>query len=131
MKWKIVARWAARILSILLILFFLVFSFDEPIFSLGFLMHNIPTIIILIAAIIAWKREKAGGIIYLLLGIFSIFFFNIREHLQAFLITAPFILIGILFLISAKKDIPPTHSSPSLRSGSSGQAPDTRPTTTG
>jgi hypothetical protein len=100
-KLKLTARWAARILSILLILFFLIMSFDEPVFSVGFLMHNIPTIVILIAAIVAWKREKAGGIIYILLGITTVFLFNIREYLQALLITLPFILIGALYLTSS------------------------------
>ncbi len=109
MKGNHVIRWIARILSILLILFFLIMSFDEPIFSLGFLMHNIPTIIILILAIIAWKKEMISGIIYILLGLFTIYFFKIREVIQGLIVTAPFIVIGILYLMSSsdKKNLKP------------------------
>jgi hypothetical protein len=112
MQWKHIARWAARVLSILLILFFLMFSFDEPILSLGFLMHNVPTAIILILAIIAWKYERAGGIVYILLGIAAMIFFNVRELIQGLLVVLPFIVIGVLYLLSssAPKPNPKPHS---------------------
>jgi hypothetical protein len=105
----------ARILSILLVVFFLIFSFDEPIFSLGFLMHSIPTIIILIAAAVGWKYERAGGIIFLVLGIGTLFFFNIPQHPQALLITLPFLVIGSLYIAGSKKQTPnpaPTNNPP-------------------
>ncbi len=111
MNWKHIARWAARVLSILLILFFLMFSFDEPILSLGFLMHNVPTAIILIAAIVAWKHNRVGGIFYLIIGIASIFAFNVRKHTEALLITLPFLLIGALYLAISYKHPMKTKSS--------------------
>lgn len=113
-----VIYWTARILCIFAILLVSLFSLDS--FSSGrtflqnitaFLMHNIPSFILLASLIIAWKWEKAGGIILTIIGLaFSIFIFVFnykRNHfpimtclLQAFIIAIPFVLAGILFILS-------------------------------
>ena len=62
--------WSPRILAILAILFMLMFSFDafdgnEPLGRklLGFLIHNIPVLILTAIVVVAWNRELPGGII--------------------------------------------------------------------
>ena len=67
-------KWFARVLAILTILFMLMFSLDafsgEETFArkmLGFLMHNIPVFALIIALVIAWRYEIAGGVIYYLI----------------------------------------------------------------
>lgn len=93
----------AKILLVVYILFLSMFALD--IFSMtgswqellgGFLMHLIPSFIVIIAGIIAWKNPKIGGILLILIGItFSISFRNISAFL---LIALPLIIIGALFL---------------------------------
>ena len=110
--------WTARILCILAILFVSLFSLDsfssERTFwqnTTAFLMHNIPSFILLAILIIAWKWEKVGGIILTIVGLgFSIFIFvfNFRRNhfpvmtclLQALVVAMPFVLAGILFILS-------------------------------
>ena len=122
--------WTARILCILAILFVSLFSLDsfssERTFwqnTAAFLMHNIPSFILIALLIIAWKWEKAGGIILTIIGLaFSIFIFVFnfkRNHfpvmtclLQALVIAMPFVLAGILFILShfrRKKELSSVH----------------------
>ena len=110
--------WTARILCIFAILLVSLFALDS--FSSGrtfwqntaaFAKHLIPSYILLAVLIIAWKREKAGGIILTLAGlVFGILVFdlNFRGHQQSasaslrnvFIVAFPFVLAGILFIIS-------------------------------
>ena len=110
--------WTARILCILAILFISLFALDS--FSsdrtflqntTAFLMHLIPSFVLLASLIIAWKWEKVGGIILTIIGIaFSlfIFFFNYKRNhfpimtclLQTLAVAIPFVLAGTLFIIS-------------------------------
>lgn len=110
--------WTARILCILAILFISLFALDS--FSsdrtflqnaAAFLIHLIPSFMLLATLIIAWKWEKIGGIILTIIGLaFSIFVFalnykrnqfSIMQSLQiAFMIAFPFVVAGILFIIS-------------------------------
>jgi prolipoprotein diacylglyceryltransferase len=113
-----VLYWTARILCILAILFISLFSLDS--FSSertfwqnisAFLMHNIPSFVLLAVLIIAWKWEKAGGIILTIVGlVLGIFVFVLnynRNHFpvmislrNATMIAVPFVLAGILFILS-------------------------------
>lgn len=91
--------WFSRVFAILFILFIAMFSLD--IFDgkynfwqtiIGLFMHNILTFFMIIALLIAWKREMLGGIIFIAIGIAaSIFFHNIFLFL-------PFLAIGVLFI---------------------------------
>jgi len=110
--------WAARILCILAILFISLFTLDsfasDQTFwqnTAAFLMHLIPSFVLLAILIIAWKWEKVGGIILTIFGIaFSIFIFVFnyeRNHfpvmiclLQTLMVAIPFVLAGILFILS-------------------------------
>jgi hypothetical protein len=113
-----VLHWTPRILCILAILFISIFSLDsfspERTFwqnATAFLMHNIPSFVLLAVLIVAWKWEKIGGIILTIIGLaFSIFIFvfNYKMNhfpvmtclLQTLVVAFPFVLAGILFILS-------------------------------
>lgn len=112
-----VFHWIPRIICILAILFISLFASDSfaPSLTLkeqliGFLIHLIPSFILLILLVITWKWELVGGIIFASIGtVMSPFVFMMnynRNHSIGMslgiiaLITVPFILTGILFIIS-------------------------------
>jgi len=118
--------WLPRILCILAILFISLFAADA--FAPGltiwqqlgaFLIHLIPSFILLVFLFIAWKWELIGGIIFMVIGLaFTpvIFMFNYNRNDSIWLslviiltITIPFVVVGILFLVShrlKKKSLP-------------------------
>jgi hypothetical protein len=100
-----IISWVLRILLMITILLFSLFSFDVFEENLGFwdttlafLMHNIPTLVMITILIIAWKWENIGGIL-LMLGIlgFAIFLGLSSGRFM----TGTVILLGIPFLIGA------------------------------
>ena len=119
-------HWLPRILCILAILFISLFAADA--FAPGlttwqqlgaFLIHLIPSFILLAFLIVAWKWELIGGIIFMVIGLaFTpvIFMLNYNRNDSIWLslviiltITIPFVVVGILFLIShrlKKKSLP-------------------------
>ena len=119
-------HWLPRILCILAILFISLFAADA--FAPGltiwqqlgaFFIHLIPSFILLAFLILAWKWELIGGIIFMVIGLaFSPFIFMLnynRNHsiwlslVIILTITIPFVVVGILFLIShrlKKKNLP-------------------------
>lgn len=91
--------WLPKVLSILLILFISIFALDvfgESQWFLALIMHLIPSFILITLTIIAWKNEKIGGILFILVGIAMSFFF----HFETLFITIPTSIIGILFLVN-------------------------------
>lgn len=97
--------WLPRILSILCALYFGVFSFS--VFGQGigtlkplllFLVHNIPTAVVIFITIISWKRSWLGGVSFFLLSI--IFFFWHPDKSNSLLAVLPLLLIGVLFTIN-------------------------------
>jgi hypothetical protein len=114
-----VISWLPRIICILAIVFISIFALDAfnpektPWQQIGdFLMHLIPSFILILFLIIAWKREFIGGMIFTIIGLgFSPFIFihNYRMNqsiwvslLTILLITIPFVIAGILFMLSHK-----------------------------
>ncbi len=109
--------WAPRILSILFILFLMLFSLD--VFGMegtlwekigGFLIHNIPVIFLGVILAIAWRFEIVGAIFYSLAGLsYMIILFSSGFEMYklswSLLIAGPAFLIGILFFLGW------THSS--------------------
>ncbi len=99
--------WAPRILGIIMIFFLALFSLD--VFGMsddpwkvaqGFLIHNIPSFILILLLVISWRWEWIGAICYTLLGL-TYYLSNPTEHWTAYaVISGPLILIGLLFLIS-------------------------------
>ncbi len=80
----------------------------------GFLMHLLPSFILAIILAIAWKWELAGGILFAAIGvIMSVSIFNLNHNrnqftveqsiINALLICSPFVVAGVLFILSYYK----------------------------
>jgi len=99
--------WIPRIITILAFFFMLMFSFD--VFNgneslsrklLGFLIHNIPALIFAGVIIVAWKWEVIGGSLIILVFIVScIFFRSFTGNPGSLVVTSPFLIAGILFIL--------------------------------
>jgi len=115
-----ILHWAPRIICILAILFISLFALDSfsPDLTIwqqigAFLIHLIPSFLLLALLIVAWKWEFIGGIIFILIGLgFSPFIFmhNYKMNQSVWMsltiilvITVPFIIAGILFIMSHRK----------------------------
>jgi hypothetical protein len=106
MKEKIL-YWIPRIFTILAILFMGMFSLDvfggnEPVTKklLGFLIHNIPVLILIGVLIIAWKREIIGGVLFIVAFIAaSIYFRSFTGNPGSLVVILPFLITGILFIL--------------------------------
>ncbi|MFH1591701.1 MAG: hypothetical protein ABIC95_07310 [archaeon] len=91
-------RWAPRILGILLALLLELFAFDTGSF-VGFLMHSIPSAVIIISVLIGWRHPNVGGIVFVLLGVVTVFFYHTyRDPWLLAIISGPFFLIGAMHL---------------------------------
>ena len=99
--------WFTRILAILAILFMMMFSLDvfggnEPLSRqlLGFLKHNIPAFVLIIALVVAWKNEIAGGVLFIVLFIvLGIFWGSFSGNSGSLILITPFLIVGILFIL--------------------------------
>jgi len=121
-----VFHWIPRIICILSILFISLFALDSfrPDLTIwqqigAFLIHLIPSFVLLALLIATWKWEFVGGIIFVIIGLsFSPFVFmhnyqmnhSVGMSLGIILsITFPFVIVGILFIVShflKKKNLP-------------------------
>ncbi len=98
--------WLPRILGILLIIYFTLFALDafDSDYSLGemllgFLIHLIPTFILIAILLIAWKWELAGGILYIGACAFYINMARGMDWMVYLYIGGPLTLTGILFIL--------------------------------
>lgn len=108
--------WTPRILSILFILFLMMFSFDVFSEELGFwqtlvglMMHNIPSFVLMVVLIISWRYEIVGCVSFILAGLLYVLLILRNSLLEGFqwhyiswimIISGPAFLVGILFLLS-------------------------------
>ena len=101
-----IIHWAPRVAAILIIFFVTLFSFDvfamqaTPLELLGgFLIHNIPSIGMLVLLIFAWKRPVVGFVAFLVAAaLFSLFFVrDISALPNLLLFVLPILFIASLF----------------------------------
>jgi len=109
--------WLPRLLCIAAILFVSMFALDafEPGMPIGqqllnFMIHLIPSFVLLLFFWFSWKWPYVGGIIFSIIGIVtSPFVYRMnynRTHsvgislLIILMITVPFIVIGVLYIFS-------------------------------
>lgn len=98
----IVSRVLAILLIVLISLFSLdVFSMEKPLLEkiAGFLIHNIPVYLLIIALIIGWKHEIAGGVAFFILAIAAYIAFAPKGIMVSILVAAVsivFIATGVL-----------------------------------
>ena len=99
--------WTPRVLSIAFAVFISLFALD--VFGEGYsfwkavlalVIHLIPTYLVIIATLIAWKWGLLGGSMFIALGLFYVFMTRGRAHLSVPIITAPLILIGGMFILN-------------------------------
>ncbi len=110
-------HWIPRFLCILAILFVSMFALDAFAPGLtfweqigGFLIHLTPSFLLLIVLLVAWKWEKTGGIILMVIGLGlspSVFLMNFHRTGSIWLalgivliINIPFVMVGALFVMS-------------------------------
>ncbi len=112
-----VFHWLPRVICILSILFVSLFAADAfaPELTIWqqlvtFIIHLIPSFILLVFLIIAWKWEYIGGLIFIIIGLGLspiVFMHNYKMNQSIGLslgiimaITIPFAIVGILFIVS-------------------------------
>ena len=116
-KSLVIWYWLPRILCMLAIAFVSLFALDafSPDLSFwqqikAFIMHLIPSFILLAVLILAWKKELIGGILFIVIGIgLSPWVFSHNYQMNhsimmslgiIMVITMPFVIVGLLFLVS-------------------------------
>jgi len=105
--------WTPRILSLVFAAFLVIFSFDVFEEGLGFwqtalafFIHNIPVLLLLAVAIIAWKRELVGAIGYGLFSLWYIYFAVSRTGFSLIalswfgIIGVPAVLTSVLYYLN-------------------------------
>jgi hypothetical protein len=65
-----------------------------PQWYLALFMHLIPSIILAILTVVAWKHELVGGTLFILAGLVMTFFFHSLN------IASPVFMVGALFIAS-------------------------------
>ncbi|MBN1478994.1 hypothetical protein EH223_14975 [candidate division KSB1 bacterium] len=99
--------WMPRVLTILFAIFLSLFALDvfEEGVGLrealaGFFIHLIPTYIVILFLVLAWRWEWIGALAYLALGVFYIMMTKAKFPLVTYLlISGPLFLICLLFLL--------------------------------
>jgi hypothetical protein len=105
---KRVVFWTPRILCLLFAIFISLFALD--VFGEGygfwgtivaFIMHLIPTAIVLVVLAVAWRWEWIGAVLFAALGIWYIVMaWGKFDWITYLLIAGPCFLIGALFLVN-------------------------------
>ena len=100
--------WAPRVLAVLYALFISLFALD--VFSEGYsitetivalFMHMLPTLVVVIMLVIAWRWELIGGLLFILLaGAFLVFFGRGGDLDTSLIVAVPLFLVGMLCLIN-------------------------------
>ena len=104
--------WTPRIITILLTLFITVFALD--VFGAGYqswelmaalFIHLIPTLILTLVLVIAWREERAGAVLLIALSII----FLLISRGEGWIISLPLLAAGVLFLISWMSNVRPRY----------------------
>lgn len=99
--------WTPRVFAIAFILFLALFSLD--IFGndytfwetvLGLFMHNIPSLVLLVILLVAWRYEIVGAIAFVLAGFAYILFVVLSKGFEWFMIAWIIQIAGPAFLIA-------------------------------
>lgn len=98
--------WTPRVLSLAFVGFLSIFALD--VFSEGvslaalggFVVHLLPSLVLLAAVLLAWKREWIGAVIFIGFGIFYIWSVGFSRPWSWYAsIAGPSLLVGILYLV--------------------------------
>lgn len=105
---KTLPYWLPRVLSILFALFISLFALDvfeegyiDPAVLWALLIHMVPTTLVVLALIVAWRWEWIGTVMFTGLAVFYLIMTAFRMHWSVFLtIPLPLLIIAILWLIA-------------------------------
>lgn len=113
-----VLTWLPRILSFAFMGFLMLFSFDvfAPDVSvgqalLGFLMHNIPVIVLAVIVALAWRREWVGAVIFAAAGfLYAALLISdkgLRDYTPSWIaiISVPALAVGVAYWIAWRQRI--------------------------
>jgi hypothetical protein len=98
-------KWIARILMIVFILFLTMFSLD--VFDMegtlleklgGFVMHSIPSLILVAVLLVSWRNPLLGGILTLASAAALTLRFRIQGITELATLALPLVVVGILFI---------------------------------
>lgn len=99
-------RYLPRLIAIVAILFISMFALDafkpdKPWLdaSVEFAIHLIPSVVLLIALLIAWRHERLGGTLFILAGL-APFFLLSGALLSHLIVGGPFFIAGLMFWVS-------------------------------
>lgn len=105
---KRIVFWTPRILGILFAIFISLFALD--VFSEGYgfweailalLIHLVPTYLVVMVLIIAWRWEWIGAVLFIALGLSYLISSWGELSWEAYLvISGPLVLVGVLFLVN-------------------------------
>ena len=100
-------QWWARSITIVYAAFISIFSMD--VFSEGYgvmntavalFMHLLPTFLILLILILAWRREWIGGVAFLILGVFYVYYSSGKiDWTGIAMIGIPLFFLSILYFV--------------------------------
>ncbi|TFH36604.1 MAG: hypothetical protein E4G99_04575 [Anaerolineales bacterium] len=100
--------WAPRVIGMISAVLLGIVALD--VFAAGYpfgellvalLMHLIPSLLILVVLIIAWRWERLGGGLFILLGVlYTVLFWDPGRWVAFLIVSGPLFLAGILFLLN-------------------------------
>lgn len=104
------ANLLARGLLILYCTFLLLFAFGEGIFKQGYI-HAIPAVAILALMIIFQHKPVLSFLVFFCVFLYSVWFFRTYDDVINFLvISAPLLVVSILFLVGKRGASPKSHN---------------------
>ena len=106
-KLKAILYWLPRLLSVAFVLFLSLFALDVFDGNTGWnlvaalFMHLLPSLILLVVIMIAWKYDLVGAAVFLIFAGWYVWTVGFDRHWSWYAsISGPAALVGILFLIS-------------------------------
>jgi len=105
-----------RLLAILLAIFYGLFAFETPL-GFAFLVHLIPTLLILACVAAFWKYDLAAAVAFLLIDVaVTVYYSTWASPSHFLLITVPYTLVCLRYLAShlshRRKQTPPPAPTP-------------------
>lgn len=99
--------WIPRVLIITFIAFFSLFSLDAfsgsapiPEKLATFLIHMLPSFVMVLFLVISWNRAVTAGVLFIILGVVFTFFYHTYEQASSFFtISLIPIFAGLMFLV--------------------------------
>ncbi|MFN8371633.1 MAG: hypothetical protein U0694_01975 [Anaerolineae bacterium] len=110
-----ILHWTPRLLALLFILFISMFALD--VFgeyasitdtAIALFMHLIPSLLLAGALLLAWRWRVPGGLLFLALGLISVFYWHTGSDLLRFVMfSLPIIVVGALFILDERLALHP------------------------